>query len=95
MSILDHTNTQAEANIDGSKAFPRDFLWGAATASYQVEGAAYEDGRGPSIWDQFAATPGMVEQGDTGEVANGHYHRYREDVALLKSLGLGRRGFCR
>lgn len=89
MSILDHTNTQAEATIDGIKAFPRDFLWGTATASYQVEGAAHEDGRGPSIWDQFAAIPGNVEQGDTGEVANDHYHRYREDVALIKSLGLG------
>lgn len=89
MSILDHTNAQAEADIDGIRAFPRNFLWGVATASYQIEGAAREDGRGPSIWDQFAATPGKVEQGDTGEVANDHYHRYREDVALIKSLGLG------
>jgi beta-glucosidase len=56
MSILDHTNPRTEVDIDGAQAFPRDFLWGAATAAYQVEGAAREDGRDPSIWDQFAAT---------------------------------------
>ncbi|PRY44685.1 GH1 family beta-glucosidase [Umezawaea tangerina] len=65
------------------------FLWGAATSSYQIEGAVAEDGRGPSIWDTFAATPGKVDNGDTGEVAADHYHRYREDVALMADLGLG------
>jgi len=89
MSILDHTNSRTEVDIDGAQAFPRDFLWGAATAAYQVEGAAREDGRGPSIWDQFAATPGKVYQGETGEVASDHYHRYLADVELIKSLGLG------
>ncbi|MFD9737366.1 GH1 family beta-glucosidase [Umezawaea sp. NPDC059074] len=65
------------------------FVWGAATSSYQIEGAVAEDGRGPSIWDTFAATPGKVDNGDTGEVAADHYHRYREDVALMADLGLG------
>lgn len=67
--------------------FPKDFLWGVATSSYQIEGAAKEDGRGPSIWDTFCETPGKVANGDTGEVANDHYHRYVEDIALMKQLG--------
>ncbi len=69
-------------------AFPDGFTWGAATASYQVEGAAEADGRGPSIWDTFSRTPGKVVNGDTGDVACDHYHRYREDVALMASLNL-------
>ena len=68
--------------------FPKDFLWGAATSSYQIEGAANEDGRGPSIWDTFCKTPGKVAKGDTGDVANDHYHRYPEDIAIMKDLGL-------
>ncbi|CAN2169719.1 BglB Beta-glucosidase/6-phospho-beta-glucosidase/beta-galactosidase [Candidatus Nanopelagicaceae bacterium] len=68
--------------------FPKDFIWGAATSSYQIEGAAYEDGRGLSIWDTFCKTPGKVANGDTGDVANDHYHRYLEDIALMKELGL-------
>ena len=68
--------------------FPEDFLWGAATSSYQIEGAANEDGRGPSIWDTFCKTPGKVAKGDTGDVANDHYHRYPEDIAIMKELGL-------
>src|SRR5919205_868154 len=71
---------------DGS--LPSDFLWGAATASYQIEGAAHEDGRGESVWDRFAATPGKVRNGDTGEVACDFYHRYRDDVALMRELRL-------
>jgi beta-glucosidase len=70
-------------------AFPEGFVWGAATAAYQIEGAAAEDGRTPSIWDTFARTPGKVYQGQTGDVACDHYHRYRDDVALMASLGLG------
>ena len=62
-------------------------MWGAATASYQIEGAVREDGRGESIWDRFSHTPGRVRDGDTGDVACDHYHRYREDVALLAALG--------
>ncbi|WP_394619655.1 GH1 family beta-glucosidase [Lentzea sp. JNUCC 0626] len=69
--------------------FVPDFLWGAATSSYQIEGAADVDGRGPSIWDTFCATPGKVDNGDTGAVAADHYHRYPEDVAIMRSLGLG------
>ncbi|SDF74329.1 beta-glucosidase [Lentzea fradiae] len=69
--------------------FGPGFLWGAATSSYQIEGAVAEDGRGPSIWDTFCATPGKVDGGDTGEVAADHYHRYPEDVAIMRSLGLG------
>jgi beta-glucosidase len=69
-------------------AFPEGFVWGAATAAYQIEGAADADGRGPSIWDRFAHTPGRVTNGETGDVACDHYHRYREDVALMAELGL-------
>jgi beta-glucosidase len=68
--------------------FPAGFLWGAATAAYQVEGATTEDGRTPSIWDTFAATPGKVAGGDTGDVATDHYHRYGEDIAIMSELGL-------
>ncbi len=68
--------------------FPEGFLWGTATSSYQVEGAVDEDGRGPSIWDIQCRTPGMVRDGDTGRIAVDHYHRYRDDVALMKQLGL-------
>ena len=67
---------------------PDDFLWGAATAAYQIEGGWDEDGRGPSVWDVFSRLPGRVANGDTGDVACDHYHRYVEDVALMKELGL-------
>ena len=70
-----------------NRTFPRDFTWGAATASYQIEGAVREGGRGESIWDRFSHTPGLVRNGDTGDVACDNYHRYREDVALLATLG--------
>jgi len=72
----------------GARAFPEGFLWGSATASYQIEGAVTEGGRTPSIWDTFSHTPGKVLNGDTGDVADDHYHRFREDVALMRSLGL-------
>jgi beta-glucosidase len=68
---------------------PDEFLWGAATGAYQVEGAATADGRGESIWDRFAATPGKVRNGDSGEVACDFYHRYPEDIALMRELGIG------
>jgi beta-glucosidase len=68
--------------------FPKGFLWGTATASYQIEGAVSEDGRGESIWDRFSHTPGKILNGDTGDVADDHYHRYLEDVRLMRSLGL-------
>jgi beta-glucosidase len=72
----------------GGRRFPAAFVWGAATASYQVEGAVTAEGRGESIWDRFAHTPGRVWNGDTGDVACDHYHRFREDVALMAEIGL-------
>jgi beta-glucosidase len=68
--------------------FPKGFVWGAATAAYQVEGAAAEDGKGPSVWDVFVKKDGKVFEGHTGDVACDHYHRYKEDVALMKRLGI-------
>ena len=68
--------------------FPEDFMWGAAAASYQIEGAAQEDGRSPSVWDVFSHTPDKVDYGHTGDVACDHYHHYKEDVALMKQVGL-------
>lgn len=72
-----------------NRVFPDDFLWGSATAAYQIEGAATEGGRGPSIWDTFSHTPGRTRDGDTGDVADDHYHRMPADVAQMKELGLG------
>ncbi|HET8894000.1 MAG TPA: GH1 family beta-glucosidase [Gaiellaceae bacterium] len=73
---------------DTSNSFPPDFVWGAATASYQIEGATHADGRGESVWDRFSATPGKVRGGDTGEIACDFYHRYGDDVQLMHDLGL-------
>src|SRR5262245_21578252 len=67
--------------------FPKNFYWGVATSAYQIEGAANEDGKGQSIWDTYAHTPGNIKNNDTGDVANDHYHRYKEDVALMQSIG--------
>src|SRR3954469_21131202 len=69
-------------------SFPEGFVWGTATSSYQIEGAVNEDGRGPSIWDTFSHTPGKIEDGTNGDRANEHYHRYKEDVRLIKELGV-------
>ena len=71
-----------------SHEFPEGFEWGAATAAYQIEGAAFEDGRGLSVWDVFCRQPGRILNGENGDVACDHYHRYPEDVALMRSLGL-------
>lgn len=70
------------------RRFPPNFVWGSATAAYQIEGAAQEGGRGPSIWDTYSHTPGLVKNGDTGDVADDHYHRWEEDIAHMKKLGL-------
>ena len=70
------------------EGFPSDFVWGTATAAYQIEGAVDEDGRGPSIWDTFSQTPGKISDGSTGDVADDHYHRYPEDVAIMAGLGM-------
>ncbi len=64
------------------------FLWGTATASYQIEGAVSEDGRAPSIWDTFSHTPHKVERSETGDIACDHYHRHAEDIALMRDLGV-------
>ena len=71
-----------------SLAWPRDFIWGVSTSSFQIEGAAREDGRGPSVWDYRCTIPDKVANGDTGEIAADHYHRYAEDVAIMRTLGV-------
>jgi beta-glucosidase len=80
---------KAERSMDrhAPAPFPKDFVWGTATSSYQIEGAVKEDGRGPSIWDTFSHTPGKIGDGSNGDRANEHYHRYKEDVRLIKDLG--------
>src|SRR5438270_13939905 len=80
-------STQSARRDSDAAGFPQGFLWGTATAAYQIEGAADEDGKGKSIWDTYAHTPGKIADGSTGDVANDHYHRYREDVQLIKDLG--------
>ena len=67
--------------------FRKDFLWGVASASYQVEGGAFEDGKGLSVWDVYTHEGGKIREGDTGDVACDHYHRYEEDVELMAELG--------
>ncbi|WP_241986425.1 GH1 family beta-glucosidase [Cryobacterium psychrophilum] len=75
-------------NTTDARSFPPEFLFGAATAAYQIEGAAHEDGRTDSIWDTFSRVPGAVINADNGDTACDHYHRYQDDVALMKDLGL-------
>ena len=80
---------QQEVNkLQGLNNFPTNFFWGAGTSAYQIEGATQEDGRGRTIWDDFARTPGKTFQGETGDTAVDHYHRFKEDVALMKELGI-------
>ena len=74
--------------FEKSKGFPKDFLWGSASAAYQVEGAWNEDGKGPSNWDEFVRIPGKTFKATTGDKAVDHYHRYKEDVALMAEMGL-------
>lgn len=69
-------------------SFSNDFIWGAATSSYQIEGATYEDGRGLTVWEDFCNRPGKVFSGQNGDVACDHYHRYKEDVSIMAELGL-------
>ncbi|WP_339154295.1 GH1 family beta-glucosidase [Actinomadura luteofluorescens] len=82
------TSLKDDTSAAPAAPFPTGFRWGAATAAYQIEGAAGEGGRGPSIWDTFCRTPGKVLRGETGDVAVDHYHRFPEDVALMADLGL-------
>jgi beta-galactosidase len=86
--MMQRGDQPAREESDAVDAFPSDFLWGAATAAYQVEGAAAEGGRGPSIWDVFTRIPGRVTNGDTGDVTCDHYHRFAEDVQLMQDLNL-------
>ena len=83
--VLRHS---AEGHGNGQLSFPPGFAWGSASAAYQIEGAAMADGRGTSVWDTFAHAPGNVRGGDTGDIACDAYHRFRDDVALMASLGL-------
>ncbi|MCK8678038.1 GH1 family beta-glucosidase [Streptomyces lichenis] len=81
-------DARPQGQVESGLLFPAGFRWGTATAAYQIEGAAAEDGRTPSIWDVFSRTPGKVRNGDTGDIAADHYHRMREDVALMRELGV-------
>ena len=83
-----HVDEQRASTAEAGRRFPDDFLWGSATSSYQIEGAASVDGRGESIWDRFCARPGAITDGSSGEVACDHYHRFDEDVALMQRLNL-------
>ncbi|PZF92256.1 GH1 family beta-glucosidase [Micromonospora deserti] len=87
-TATDATGTEPSGAPSGRLHFPPDFGWGAATSAYQIEGAAKEDGRGESVWDTFSRTPGRTRNGDTGDIAADHYHRYAEDLDLMRDLGL-------
>src|ERR1700693_1854971 len=77
-----------DGGVRGYYRFPESFLWGCATAAYQIEGAVDEDGRKPSVWDAWSHMPGKTANGDTGDVACDHYHLYKQDIQLLNSLGV-------
>jgi beta-glucosidase len=87
--VHETTSTANASKTAAGHRFPASFLWGAATSSYQVEGAVTADGRGESIWDRFCATPGNIADGSSGAVACDHYHRWRGDIALMGEIGLG------
>lgn len=87
-SRVSQKSRPSQNNHSLQEPFPPDFLWGAATSAYQIEGAVSEDGRGPSIWDAFARQPGTIYQGETADRADDHYHRMEEDVELMASLNL-------
>ena len=94
LSMLSAGSGRAQSNADSgtrnratSSGFPNGFLWGTATSAYQIEGAVNEDGRGPSIWDRFAHTPGTISDNSNGDTATDHYRLYKEDIQLMKALG--------
>ncbi|WP_052810041.1 GH1 family beta-glucosidase [Streptomonospora alba] len=89
MSTVADPTADTDSGAEPAVRFPADFVWGASTASFQIEGATTADGRGPSIWDTFSAIPGKVLNGDTGEPAVDHYRRYAEDVGIMSELGIG------
>ena len=80
-------NDQASVASADLRSFSKNFRWGTATSSYQIEGAVNEDGRGKSIWDTYTHTPGKVKHNDNGDITNDHYHRYKQDVRLMRELG--------
>lgn len=85
--LLDAAEQSRSTTPPAPHRFPDGFVWGTATAAYQVEGAVHEDGRGPSVWDTFSHTPGKTYHGQTGDVADDFYHRYRQDIELMRRLG--------
>jgi beta-glucosidase len=87
-TAIGRATATTESSSAGLRPFPKDFLFGVATAAYQIEGAAHEGGRTDSIWDAFSRVPGAVVNGDSGEIACDHYHRYRDDVAMMADLGI-------
>jgi beta-glucosidase len=87
MSRREAAARSPSAEAPAALRFPAGFRWGTATSAYQVEGAVNEDGRGPSIWDSFVRQPGRISDGSTGDISADHYHRYREDIALMKAMG--------
>jgi beta-glucosidase len=89
MTSTDATRTATQTDAGPSISFPDGFVWGSATAAYQIEGAVHADGRRPSIWDTFSHQPGRIVDGTNGDVACDHYHRWHEDVALMADIGLG------
>src|SRR5207302_1769129 len=82
------SSPSAASKVACAIAFPPNFLWGCSTSAHQIEGSPLADGAAPSIWQRFAHTPGLVRDGDTGDVACDHYRRYRDDVALMAGLGV-------
>src|SRR6478736_6047574 len=80
--------SRAQDTMSQPVQFPDGFLWGSATSAYQIEGSPLADGAGPSIWQRFAHTPGMMHSGDTGDIACDHYRRMESDVALMRELGM-------
>src|SRR5215510_12248169 len=81
------TSDQTSSQPSNTRTFPKGFYWGVGTSSYQIEGAWNEDGKGLSIWDTYTHKPGNIKNDDNGDVANDHYHRHMEDVALMKDIG--------
>ena len=86
---IDRSQQRADASANASAKFRADFVWGSGTSSYQIEGTPTQDGGGESVWDVFAHRAGTIKDGHTGDVACDHYRRHRDDVGLMKDLGLG------